>query len=37
MLHANGWKIELGANRELTITLPDGTILATGPPNRKAA
>ena len=36
MVHSNNWIIELGTNRQLTITLPDGNVLATGPPNRKA-
>jgi hypothetical protein len=26
--------IELGPNRELTLTLPDGTTHTTGPPGR---
>jgi hypothetical protein len=33
-IHNNGWIIELGASRELTLTLPDGTIHTTGPPSR---
>lgn len=36
-LHAEGWQLHLGPNRELTVTLPDGTVLATGPPGRRAA
>ena len=36
-VHDNGWTLTLGKNRELTITLPDGTIMTTGPPTRKAA
>ncbi|NND75820.1 MAG: HNH endonuclease, partial [Ilumatobacter sp.] len=36
-IHDAGWNITLGANRELTLTLPDGTIHNTGPPNRLAA
>ncbi len=36
-IHHNGWNITLGPNRELTLTLPDGTIHNTGPPNRHAA
>jgi hypothetical protein len=30
----SGWTIELGPNRELTITLPDGQTMTTGPPKR---
>jgi Domain of unknown function (DUF222)/HNH endonuclease len=36
-VHHDGWIIELGANRELTLRLPDGTVRATGPPGRQAA
>ena len=36
-IHHNGWTITLGPNRELTITLPDGQIMSTGPPKRGAA
>ena len=36
-IHGAGWNIELGANRELTLTLPDGRIHNTGPPHRRAA
>ncbi len=32
--HEGGWKLTLQPNRHLTITLPDGTILTTGPPPR---
>jgi HNH endonuclease len=32
-----GWTFALGPNRELTITLPDGRVLSTGPPKRSAA
>jgi hypothetical protein len=34
-IHNDGWIIELGPNRQLTLTLPDGTIRTTGPPNRR--
>jgi hypothetical protein len=34
-IHHNDWHIELGPNRELTLTLPDGTIHTTGPPTRR--
>jgi hypothetical protein len=33
-IHNDGWVIELGPNRELTLRLPDGTIHTTGPPGR---
>ncbi len=36
-VHDRGWIITLGPHRELTLTLPDGTIHNTGPPNRRAA
>jgi hypothetical protein len=36
-VHHDGWTIELGPNRELTITLPDGQVMTTGPPKRGAA
>jgi hypothetical protein len=36
-IHNDGWTVTLGANRELTITLPDGQIMTTGPPKRTAA
>ena len=36
-IHHNGWHVTLGANRELSITLPDGQIMTTGPPKRNAA
>jgi hypothetical protein len=34
-IHADGWIIELGPNREITVRLPDGTVRTTGPPNRR--
>jgi Domain of unknown function (DUF222) len=37
LAHEGGWLLTLGPNRELTITLPDGQIMRTGPPSRKAA
>jgi hypothetical protein len=37
MVHHEGWTISLGANRELTVTLPDGQVMTTGPPKRDAA
>jgi hypothetical protein len=36
-IHHDGWTVELGPNRELTLTLPDSTIHTTGPPNRRTA
>jgi hypothetical protein len=36
-IHNDGWIIELGPNRELTLRLPDGSILTTGPPTIRAA
>jgi Domain of unknown function (DUF222) len=33
-IHNDHWIIELGPNRQLTLTLPDGTIHNTGPPTR---
>jgi hypothetical protein len=36
-IHHDGWLITLGPNRELTIHLPDGQIMTTGPPKRNAA
>ena len=36
-VHEDGWVLILGANRELTIRFPDGTIHITGPPSRRAA
>ena len=35
--HEGGWLFTLGPNHELTIELPDGQIMRTGPPGRKAA
>ncbi|BAN03242.1 HNH endonuclease signature motif containing protein [Ilumatobacter coccineus] len=36
-IHNSDWVVELGPNRELTLTLPDGQIMNTGPPRRNAA
>ena len=36
-IHDAGWDVTVGANRELTIRFPDGTVHNTGPPNRRAA
>ncbi|PIE32504.1 MAG: HNH endonuclease [Ilumatobacter coccineus] len=37
MIHDGGWQIELDKHRALTITLPDGNVLSTGPPGKAAA
>ncbi len=36
-IHQDGWTIELGGRRELTVRFPDGTVRSTGPPRRAAA
>jgi hypothetical protein len=36
-IHDDGWAIELGLQRALTLRLPDGQVLTTGPPTRTAA
>ena len=36
-IHEDGWEIALGARREVTISLPDGQVMRTGPPRRGAA
>lgn len=36
-VHVEGWVIELGADRELTVRFPDGRTRSTGPPGRRAA
>ena len=33
-LHTDNWQLTLAEDRTLTITLPDGKILTTGPPRR---
>ncbi|MFT4864921.1 MAG: hypothetical protein ACI8RE_001106, partial [Ilumatobacter sp.] len=35
--HDDGWAIELGLQRALTLRLPDGQVMTTGPPTRSAA
>ncbi len=35
-IHNDGWVIELGPNRQLTVTMPDGTVRTTGPPTIRA-
>jgi len=34
LLHEKNWDVALGPNRELSIRLPDGQIMRTGPPAR---
>jgi Domain of unknown function (DUF222) len=36
-IHKDGWLLKLTPNRQLTIQLPDGQIMTTGPPKRNAA
>jgi len=36
-IHHDRWVITLGPHRELTLTLPDGTVRNTGPPTIRAA
>jgi hypothetical protein len=36
-IHHHHWHISLGPHRQLTIHLPDGQIMTTGPPHRNAA
>ena len=36
-IHNDGWIIDLGPHRELTLRLTDGTIHTTGPPTRRTA
>ena len=36
-IHHDGWIVTLTPDRTLTITLPDGTTMTTGPPPRQAA
>jgi hypothetical protein len=36
-IHHDAWTIELGPNRQLTLTLPDGTVHTTAPPHRRTA
>jgi hypothetical protein len=35
-IHHDGWIVELGPNRELTLTLPDGRVMTTRPPSTRA-
>ncbi len=33
-IHDAGWTVSIDANRRLTVTLPDRTVMTTGPPTR---
>lgn len=33
-IHDAGWNVRLDEQRQLTVTLPDGTTMSTGPPSR---
>jgi len=37
LIHHSGWVIELAPDRTLTVSLPDGRVMVTGPPSRAAA
>ena len=37
LIHRDNWDITLGEARELTIRLPDGQVMRTGPPRRSPA
>ena len=34
-IHDEGWIIELGPDRVLTLTFPNGEVMTTGPPRRR--
>ena len=36
-IHHEGWIVELEPDRTLTVTLPNGEVMTTGPPRRRAA
>ena len=36
-IHNDGWIVEVGPNRELRLSLPDGRIQSTGAPSRRSA
>jgi HNH endonuclease len=36
-IHDDGWIIRLAPDRVLTLTLPNGEVMTTGPPSRRAA
>jgi hypothetical protein len=35
-IHDAGWQVALAADRSLTVSLPDGQVMTTGPPRRSA-
>jgi hypothetical protein len=35
-VHDSGWQLQLGADRSIVITLPDGSTMTNGPPGREA-
>ncbi len=37
LVHEGGWALVLRPDRTLIVTLPDGTVMSTGPPVRRAA
>ncbi|MGB8861451.1 MAG: HNH endonuclease signature motif containing protein [Ilumatobacteraceae bacterium] len=37
LVHEGGWLLSLLPDRTLTVSLPDGTVMSTGPPLRRAA
>ena len=37
LVHEGGWMLELRPDRTLITSLPDGTVMSTGPPARRAA
>jgi hypothetical protein len=36
-IHDQRWEVSIDTNRRLTVTLPDGTTMSTGPPSRLAS
>ncbi len=36
-IHDQGWVVELAPDRTLIVTLPNGEVMTTGPPRRRAA
>jgi len=36
-IHDQGWVVELRPDRTLTVTLPNGEVMTTGPPRRRRA
>ncbi len=36
-IHHEGWTVDLASDRTLTLTLPDRTVMTTGPPSRRRA